>query len=283
MRDVLAHIRPSLTLFAPVIAVSCYTQLNKLVLGFFSGMSQVAFYDNADKVVTIPLTFIQSLGTVLLPRMSNVLAAGDQRRAEAYLSDSFWISMVASIGLLCGIAGVAGSFVPLFFGDGFEECERLLPILALIIPACSISSVIGNQYLIPTEKDSVYLKSVFAGAVANVALCIVLVPPLKAMGAALATAVAEYVVTGIQVWYARGRIPIGRLFRESSPFILFGIAEYVAIRIVSLTDLTGAVLLCIEVSVGVITFAGLGFAYLLLKKDHHLRLLGLSKFLNKER
>lgn len=283
LNEVLAHIRPSLTLFAPVIAVSCYTQLNKLMLGFFSGMSQVAFYDNADKVVTIPLTFIQSLGTVLLPRMSSVLAAGDQRRALAYLSDSFWISMAASIGLLCGIAGIAESFVPLFFGDGFEECERLLSILALIIPACSISSVIGNQFLIPTERDSVYLKSVFAGAIANIALCIVLVPPLKATGAALATAVAEYVVTGIQVWYARDKIPIGRFFRESSYFILFGLTEYVAIKAASFTRFTGAVLLCIEISVGVITFAGFGFAYLLLKKDRHLQLFGLSKFINKER
>lgn len=283
LREVVAHIRSSLALFAPVIAVSCYTQLNKLLLGSSSNMSQVAFYDNADKVITIPLTFIQSLGTVLLPRMSNILASGDQRRAEAYLADSFWISAVASIGLLCGIAGVAQSFVPLFFGSGFEECERLLPMLALIIPACSISSVIGNQYLIPIERDSVYLKSVFAGAVTNVALCVALVPSLEAAGAALATVVAEYVVAGIQVWYARDKIPVARYFREVSPFALFGIAEYAVIKIVSLAGLTGVVLLGVEIGAGVISFVGIGFAYLLIRRDRHLRLLGLSKFVNEER
>ncbi|MBM6688327.1 polysaccharide biosynthesis protein [Collinsella tanakaei] len=282
-REVAAHIRPSLVLFAPVIAISCYTQLNKLILGNLSDMSQVAFYDNADKVVTVPLTFIQSLGTVLLPRMSSVLAGGDRRRAEVYLSDSFWLSTVMSFALFFGISGVSQDFVPLFFGDGFEACETLLPLLALIIPACAVSGVIGIQYLIPSERDSLYLRSVLAGAVANVSLCLVLVPSLAAAGAATATVVAEYVVAGVQLWYARGRLPLPRYFREVLPFLAFGIVEFALIRAVRLSGLAGGVLLVAEIAVGTVSFAAMGLSYLAVRKDPRLRLLGLSRLVNTER
>lgn len=282
IREVISHIRPSLVLFAPVIAVSCYTQLNKLVLGAFSGMSQVAFYDNADKVVTIPLTFIQSLGIVLLPRMSSVLAVGDRGRAESYLSDSFWLSTVMSIGLLAGIAGVSREFVPLFFGVGFEECELLLPILALIMPACAVSSVVGNQFLIPMERDSLYLKSVLVGATVNIALCLLLIPPLAARGAAVATVAAEYVVAGVQVWFARREIPVGRYLRELSPFVAFGIAEYACMKAAAFTGLSGAALLAAEVVVGVTVFVGLGLGCLVIRGDCRLRLFGLSRFVKQK-
>lgn len=282
-KEVARHIRPSLMLFAPVIAISCYTQLNKVILGAFSDMSQVAFYDNADKIVVIPLTFIQSLSTVLLPRMSGVMASGDRERAASYLSDSFWISVVMSVALVFGILGVAHDFVPVFFGPGFEACETLLPLLALIIPACAVSSVTGNQLLIPSERDSLYLRSVLAGAVVNVTLCFVLVPLHAAMGAAVATVVAELVVTGIQLFYVRGVIPIACYFKEAAPFLAFGLIEFACIKAMSLTGLLGIPLIVAETAVGATVFAAAGFAYLIVRGDRRLRLFGLSCLVKEER
>lgn len=281
VQDIVRHIRPSLVLFAPVIAISCYTQLNKIILGALTDMNQVAFYDNADKVVTIPLTFIQSLGTVLLPRMSNVLvdADGGATKAEAYLSESFWFSMLMSIGLVFGVFGAAGDFVPVFFGDGFEMCEILLPILSLIIPACALSSVIGNQYLIPMEKDSLYLKSVLAGAFVNIALCLLLIPLLSVVGAALATVAAEIVVAGVQMWYVRRELPLSRYFRRIAPFVPMGVLELACIRVVPLLGFTGWALLLVEIGVGVAVFAGCCLAYLLAKGDEALRYFGLVRFI----
>lgn len=282
-REITRNIRPSLVLFAPVIAISCYTQLNKIILGSLSGMSQVAFYDNADKVVTIPLTIIQSLGTVLLPRMSNVLAGGDagEEKAQAYLSESFWLSMLISIGLVFGILGASEVFVPVFFGDGFEACVTLMPTLSLIIPACALSSVVGNQFLIPSERDSLYLRSVLAGAVVNIALCLILIPSLSAMGAALATVAAEIVVAGVQMWYARRELPFARYFRRIAPYVLMGAIEFACIKAVPLTGLVGWGLLLAEIAVGASVFASCSLAYLIAKGDEALRYFGLSRFIRK--
>ena len=281
--EVLSHIPPSLVLFAPVIAISCYTQLNKILLGNITDMHQVAFYDNADKIVLVPLAIIQSLGTVLLPRMSNVLSGGDNERAAAYVSDSLWVSMAMAFGLVFGISGVSHVFVPVFFGEGFEPCEILLPLLSLIIPICAVSSVFGNQYLIPHERDTLYLKSVLCGAVANVILCVALIPPLGAVGAAVATVVAELVVSGVQFLYVKGELPVGRYALEVLPFVVAGVAEYLSIRAAALLPLGGALLLGAEFLVGATVYLVLGFGYLIARGDPRLRFFGLSRFVKVER
>lgn len=217
-KNVLRHIKPSLILFAPVIAISCYTHLNSILLGNLSDMHQVAFYDMSNKITIIPLALIQSLGTVLLPRMSNTLAKGDEQRALQYLNNSIWLSLALAFGLLFGIAGVSKDFVPIFFGAGFEACEVLMPLLALIIVPCAISSALGNQWLIPHERDGLYLKSVLFGAVANVVLCIALIPSYGAIGAVVATITAEIVVSCIQMVCVRRELPLAQIAKGSLPF-----------------------------------------------------------------
>ena len=269
-KEVIAHIKPNLLLFAPVIAISCYTQLNKLFLGFFAGMSEVAYYDNADKIVVIPLAVIQSLGTVMLPRMSNVVSAGDEGSASRYLSLSSWLSQAMAFGLMFGIAGVAQEFVPVFFGEGFERCATLMPLLSLIIPICAWSNVLGVQYLIPHERDREYLVSVVAGAIVNIGMCLLLIPSYGAFGAAVSTVVAEMTVSVAQSIFSRF-LPLGSFLRDVAPFVIAGLCEMAVAR--GLGALLGCSVLGL---VGEIAIAG--FAYVLVsllllaaKRDRHLK------------
>ena len=43
LHEVLVHVRPNIMLFAPVIAISLYTQLDRILLGVFCDMNQVGF------------------------------------------------------------------------------------------------------------------------------------------------------------------------------------------------------------------------------------------------
>ena len=99
-KEVLRHIPPNLKLFAPVIAISCYTQLNNILLGYLTNMSQVAFYDNSNKITLIPLAIIQSLGMVLLPRMSRELSRGRKADAIRFIGSSMWLSIAMSFGFV---------------------------------------------------------------------------------------------------------------------------------------------------------------------------------------
>lgn len=273
LREVLAHVRPNLTLFAPVIAISVYTQLNEIILGNVSGMDEVAFYDNAYKIVTIPLAVIQSLGTVMLPRMSSVVAHGDTGQEEHYLDVSSWLSQAMAFGLAFGIAGVAPEFVPVFFGAGYEPCVVLMSLLAVIIPICAWSNVLGIQYLIPHEMDRQYLLSVLAGAAVNIALCALLVGPMGAAGAAVATACAELAVSVAQSLFIGRALPLRRYLLDAVPFAVVGVAECACVRLVgSVMGATVSGLAC-QVVAGGAAYVLLSFLWLRLSHDERLGLL----------
>lgn len=277
VKEVARHIPSNLKLFAPVVAISCYTQLNNIMLGSFSSMSQVAYYDNSNKITLIPLAIIQSLGTVLLPRMSRELSHGKHDEALHYIDSSMWLSIAMALGLLFGIAGVSPDFVPLFFGPNFDECKLLMPLLSLIIVPCAISSVLGNQWLLPRGEDGLYLRSVLLGALVNIVLCLALIPPLQAAGAALATIAAEIVVAVSQAIFIKESLPLARYARDALPFLLAGIVEFVSIKLVSRIGMNALSELIAEIAIGIFVFVVFSLAILMAKKDEHLALLGINR------
>lgn len=273
LREVKKHVKPNLTLFAPVIAISVYTQLNEIILGNLSGMSQVAYYDNAYKIVTIPLAVIQSLGTVMLPRMSSVVARGDEAAAFHYLGLSSWLSHVMGFGLMFGIIGISHEFVPVFFGSGYEPCEFLMPLLALIIPICAWSSLLGNQFLIPYERDREYLISVLIGAGVNILLCAILVEKLGAFGAAIATVAAELFVSVVQSILVGRALPLGLYIKDAAPFVFVGIAECALIRFMGSLFGTTPFGLAFQIAVGGMSYLSLSILWLKVSHDERLGLL----------
>lgn len=226
---VVSHLKPNLVLFLPVIAISVYSQLNEIILGNICGMTSVAYYDNAYKIISISLTVIQSLGTVMLPRMSALVATGDSQEIKRNLEGSILVSQLIAYCFMFGIIGISSVFVPVFFGPGFEPCALLMCIFALTIPLCGWSNVLGVQFLIPFGKDSAYLKSVLFGALANIAICILMIPLFGVYGAAFATLFAELVVTITQVYFAKSELDLGSYFKKGIPFALFGIIELFAV------------------------------------------------------
>ena len=273
VREVVAHLKPNLALFAPVIAISIYTQLNEIILGNVSDMSQVAFYDNAYKIVTIPLALIQSLGTVMLPRMSAVVARGNEESAQRYLGLSSWLSQAMGFGLMFGIVGVAHEFVPIFFGEGYDPCETLMLLLALIIPICAWSSLLGNQFLIPHERDGQYLTSVLVGAGINILLCVLLVGSLGAIGAAVATVAAELFVSVVQSVLVGHALPLRTYIKDAIPFAVIGFVECVLVRFVGMTFGATVSGLCFQIAVGAVSYLALSFGWLKFSQDERLGLL----------
>ena len=80
------HIGPLFILFIPAIAVSLYKYMDKIMIGKLSSKTQLGFYENAEKVINIPITIIGSFGTVMLPKMSNLASKSNSKGAEYYMS-----------------------------------------------------------------------------------------------------------------------------------------------------------------------------------------------------
>lgn len=251
--DIFVHIKPNMVLFVPVIAISLYTTMSKILLGNMSSIEAVGYYESSNRLTIIPSMAITSLGTVMLPRMSNLIASGNNREAKKYIEKSLYVSVFLSSSIAFGISAVCKEFVPLFYGVGFEKCINIISILVLSSIFVSWANVIRTQYLIPKQKDNIYIVSVCLGALANICVNLLLIPKLEAFGAAIATLVAEGAVCIYQTYKVRRELKIKRYLRQVIPFIIGGISMYgVVINIPFINS--NIVTIALKIMVGAISY-----------------------------
>lgn len=221
-KKVVKHIKPNLVLFIPVIAIGIYRYMDKVMLGLMSTNAEVGFYENSDKIINLPMALITSLGTVMLPRVSNLLVQKKVRHVAKYMEKSIGFAMFISSSMCFGIMAVSKSFVPLYFGNGFEKCSSLFYVL---LPSClflAFANVIRTQYLIPNKKDKIYVTSIIIGALTNILFNLLLIPSLASIGAAIGTLFAQISVCIYQAYKTRKELHIKHYVKEAIPFILSG-------------------------------------------------------------
>ena len=125
--NLLKHLKPTLALFVPQIAIQVYTLLDKTMIGtIIDGKSEVGFYDQAQKIIKLLLTIITSMGTVMMPRIAYTYSQGDKNKVDDYINNSFRLVFMLSLPMILGICLVSDVFVPLFFGDGYEMVSLLM-------------------------------------------------------------------------------------------------------------------------------------------------------------
>ncbi|MDD9148212.1 MULTISPECIES: flippase [unclassified Sporolactobacillus] len=202
------HVIPSLQLFIPSSFTMIYTVLNKVMLGFYTNPTNVGFFDNALKIVTIALTILTSLGTVMFPRASYYYSIGNHEKMKAQFNISLKISLVISIGFCAGIIGTSKNFVTWFFGPGYESIAVILPILAFSVIPISLASVAILQYLVPSGRNRAYTLSVVYGAIVNIVLNYFLIQKYQLVGAAVSYVASELTVTVVQLIHCKSILSI---------------------------------------------------------------------------
>ena len=215
------HWLPNFAMFLPVVAVSLYRILDKIMLGLFSSYEYVGFFENAEKIVAVPIAVVSALGTVMLPRVTALISEKKYSDVIKYRDLSVTIVTIFSVGALFGFIGISEVLVKCLYGEDFEMSGIILRYLAFTLIFLGIGDVIRSQYLIPYRYDRVYIASAFLGAIVNVILNIVLIPKYQAIGAAIGTIGAEVVVFLYQIGMIRNSLPLLKYVKN---LLLCGIA-----------------------------------------------------------
>ena len=267
LKSIISHLLPNLTLFIPVVAVSLYTVMDKVMLGWLSSFEENGYFENAFKVATMPTTVITALGTVMLPRVTSLLADGNRVEAHRYLGQSMWLALVMAFAFSFGVAGVAPILVPVLFGPGFGPSEAAMCVIVADMPFMAWANVLRTQLLIPEGRDKDYVLSVVAGAAVNVVINLLLVPSMGALGAAVGTFCAETSVCVVQTCAVRREIPLRQWMRKALPYVVIGLMMFVAVRLFG--DAAGAspMTLLLQVIFGAAVYAALSAVWCKMTHD----------------
>lgn len=262
-KDIIKHIIPNLKLFIPVIAVSIFKMIDKVMIGLFSTMNQVGFYENAEKLIKVPVSLISALGVVMMPRITNLLTKQDDENVKRYILNSIKFINFISFPMMFGLMAIAKIFVPIFYGEEFAESSTVLILLSLTIPVLGWSNVIRTQYLIPKEKDKVYICSAIWGAIINIIINIIFIPKYGAVGACFGTILSEIFVAFIQSFSVRNELYFKTYKRCLIRPIITGLIMLLITNIVYFPTLSKVSNLFLKIIIACIVYFILNINYIL--------------------
>lgn len=221
-------------LFVPAIAISIYTVLDKTMIGVITGSSDAnGYYDQAMKISHMALSFLLAMGTVMASRVGHYYAEGDDRSLKEGMYRSYRFVWLVGFPLCFGIVGIASNLVPWFFGPGFSEVVPLLWVTSFLVLVVGVNNATGVQFLIPTKRQNLFTLSVIIGAVTNFTLNIILIPFFSALGAAVASVVAEGTIAVFQLIRVRHELSYKRIIGFSWRYALSGFAMLASLLTVS--------------------------------------------------
>ncbi|VSZ18348.1 transporter [Streptococcus pneumoniae] len=261
------HMKPIIILFFPVLAVSIFSFLDKIMLGMYSSLKETAFYENSDKIISIPKALIQAFGAVMLPRTVHLLSIGDEQKSLEYVDKTMWVVLVITMGCAFGLAGVSATFAPVYWGEEFRASSQIIAGMTPALVFSAFGNVIRTQFLIPRSFDKEYTVSLLYGAVVNILINILLIPKMGAMGAVIGIIVAELVLCCYQTWIARNYLHIREYLINAGILFLIGSVMYMVLILISSILPTSLLTLIIEIIVGAFIYISLLVLYIFSSKN----------------
>lgn len=197
------HLKPIFIFFATSVAISVYTNLDTVMLGFMTDDIQTGLYGASVKVKNLLTGVVSSLGNVLLPRLSLYVSNQESDKFYETLSKVLNFLLLISLPLTIYFVFYSRTSILLFSGAEYEGATLPMQLLMPTVFLIAISGLTGNQMLVPLGRERVVMTSVICGALVDFGLNWLFIPQWGAAGAAAATLVTEFVVLAVQLFFLR--------------------------------------------------------------------------------
>jgi len=257
-KSIKLHFTKCLLLFIPVIAYSIYRVMDKTMIGGIVSTTELGYYENAEKIINIPIGILTAIGTVMLPFMSKQAKKDQPTMVEEkndVLYRMFQVCFLIMIPMAFILLVIAKDFTSIYFGSGFEKSGDILMLLSSTIIFATVANVIRTNYLIPNEKDRIYVSSTIVGAVVNLILNLVFIKSLGAIGACIGTIAAESSVMIYQIIATRKNINYKKVFLSISILIIKCLViTLICMVLVNLLKVQGAIKIIITITLFVILY-----------------------------
>lgn len=262
--DMVVHIKPLFIFSISVIAASLYTVFDKTLLGIMTNPENVAFYEYANKIITIPKTLITTIGTVMFPRACKLVTAGDMDGQRHYIRYSFIITSFIGTASLFGLLAVAEPFAVLYYGESFAISGKIMMAMSPLVYIVGAGDILRTQFLIPNHMDKEFNLCIMLNAIINIVVSASLIPKLGVFGAVLGTIAAELFGLIYQLMVSKKFIGFKEIIVPLVPFIAIGLMMYIVVKaMMNLMD-NSVLSLIIQIGIGGLIYLFLSFLYLVI-------------------
>ena len=127
------HIKPALAVFIFSLATSIYLQLDKAMLGFLADNESVGYYSAASQISHLLLLLATAIGTVMLPRASNLVKNKKYDEFRVLTQKSYQFVLLIAFPLSLGCIALSPALIQLLCGEMFANATSSLQILSPIV------------------------------------------------------------------------------------------------------------------------------------------------------
>lgn len=257
------HFKSILIFFAMSCAVTIYTNLDTVMLGFIAGDTEVGYYNASIKIKNMLISFIASLGVVLMPRVTYYLKNNKFSEFCSVSKKSIHFVMLVAFPCVVFFFIFAQEVIIILSGNSYMPAVPVMKVLVPTVAFIGLSNITGIQMLVPLEKEKAVLISEILGGIVDFGLNLVLIPRFGSLGAAESTLLAEFIVLLVQSYYLKEILK--KVFSLKS-FAQISICSLIAI--IPCCFLSGLITShFIKVIVGGVLYFGIYAIMLLIVKD----------------
>ncbi len=252
------HVKESLVYFVTTIATSVYTVLDVTMIGIITrDMAQNGYYGQAHKIVKILLTVITSLTVVVGVRTSYLFGQNREEEIRQHIRDTFRFMYMISFPMCAGLLACSNLFAPEFFGTDYTAVGPMMMLFSPLLFIIGISNVLGSLYLTPSGQRGKSNQAILIGAGSNLVMNLILIPQLGAMGAVIASVLAELIISALYLRYSHAFISAWQLIGMAGRYVLYSALMFVPIYLLGQVLPARATTILVQIGAGVVIYATL--------------------------
>ena len=217
------HFKATFQLFIPTIAISVYTMLDTTMVGALYSEEHVTLYKTSMNIIKMFLSLITAIGTVTMPRVTNVFYndSDGEAKAEHLINSTMKFVNMLSWPMCFGMMAIATT---------------------------------GIQYMVPTGMFNQYTISIVSGSVINFICNMIMIPRHGATGAIVGSIVAEATVTCVQLVLVYRKSHLNFRQKSYALYISGSLLMYVIVNRLNYVLEVSATMTLLQVLVGMVVY-----------------------------
>lgn len=262
------HIIPTLKIALPQMISYIYFQMDKVLLeGLTNSTKMVAYYDQADKIVQVPVLVIAAIGSVMLPRTAHIFKNNSITELKTVIETTIINTLVIILPMMIGLMTIITSMIPWYLGAEFLPVSMIVVFMCPIILARSLSSISTNQYFIATNKTKILTMTYLISAILNIVIDIITIPFLYCYGAVIGTIVAEFFVTISQYYFMNKEIKISWIIKPITRYLVYSLIAMTPVIIIETIMSLSIMKTILQIGIGAMVYV----LILIITKDKQLQ------------
>lgn len=241
------HMKSVFVLFGTRVAAGIYTVLDTIMLGFIKTDQDVGYYTAANKLTRVVVTVVVSVTSVLLPRLSYYVKNNEMSGFQTLFNKSLNYILLFSIPAVCGLYALSDNIIILLSGKDFLPAIPIMHVICLIVFIVPFSGLLGTQLFIPLGKERYTLFAMILGAVLNFTLNYFLIPRYAAVGAAIASVIAESFIAIVYFILAKKYIDYKLLIKPVFQYIIA--SAFMFIGVLFIKKIISNVIVCTIIAI----------------------------------